>query len=96
VNNSAGPEFNNVQVNAVSVTDYMAGTGTMRGHRVSTHPGGDKTFLTFDGMTKTVMSANGSPKTTFEGKWWYIGGTVAFNEITDEGTYKRGTKNHAR
>ena len=88
VDNSADPDFNNIQVNEVSATDYTAGTGTMRGYRVSTHPGGDKTFMAFEGMTKTVMKPGGPPETTFEGKWWYTGGTGKFKGITGDGTYK--------
>jgi hypothetical protein len=88
VDNSADPLFNNVQVNEVVASDYTAGTGTMRGYRVSTHPGGHKTFMAMEGLTKTVMKPGGPPKTTFGGKWWYTGGTGKLKGITGGGTFK--------
>lgn len=88
VDNYAEPLFNNVQANEVVATDYMGGTGAMRGYRVSTYPGGDKTFMAIEGLEKTVMKPGAPPKTSFEGKWRYTGGTGKFKGITGGGTFK--------
>ena len=88
VDNSADPDFNNVQVNEILVSDYTAGTGRDWGHRAGTHPDGDKMYMSFEGTAKTVIKPDGSPDTTFEGKWWYTGGTGKFKGITGDGTYK--------
>jgi len=87
LDNSADPDFNNIQVNSIGISDYIAGTGTSKGYRTVTHPGGDNTFASYEGMTKTVMKSDGSSDTTFEGKWWFTGGTGKFKGISGGGTY---------
>jgi len=55
------------QVSTITVSDYVAGTGTHRGHRVSTFPDGDKTFTALEGQAKTILKAGGPPEITFAG-----------------------------
>lgn len=83
---SSNPEFNG-QVIIRGMTDYTAGTGHHWGYREMTHSSGDKLFSAYDGMTKTVLKPNSFPDISFEGKWWYTGGTGRFKGITGEGTY---------
>lgn len=87
VDYSSEPGFEEVRVSAVSFSDLTAGTGSHRGYRVGTHANGERTFMGFEGITKTVMKPNGSPETTFEGKWWYTAGTGKFKGIKGSGTY---------
>jgi hypothetical protein len=88
LDSSADPLFNDVQVNEVVAADNREGAGTMRGYRVSTHPGGGKTFMAIEGMTKTIMEQGSPPKRTFGGKWWYTGGTGKLKGITGGGTFE--------
>ena len=88
VDYSSDPDFNNVQVTAIGFSDYVAGNGNHWGHRVITHPNGDKTSMSYEGTTKTMMKSDGPPETTFEGKWRYTGGTGKFKGIIGGGTYK--------
>ncbi len=76
------------QVSTTSVSDYVAGTGTHRGHRVSVFPDGDKAFSAYEGQTKTILKPGGPPEITFAGKWWFTGGTGKWKGITGNGTYK--------
>ena len=85
--NSSDPDWNNVQVKHIVVTDYTAGTGIGRGYRIHSHPGGDQTVMAIEGMTKTVMKSESFPDISFEGKWWFTGGTGKFEGITGSGTY---------
>jgi hypothetical protein len=39
-------------------------------------------------MTKSTPKPGGPPEVTYEGKWWYTGGTGKFEGITGGGTYK--------
>jgi hypothetical protein len=76
------------QAAAVNVNDLMAGTGTTRGWRVTTYSSGDKVFSSVEGTVKATAKAAGPPEVTFEGKFWYTGGTGKFEGITGGGTYK--------
>jgi hypothetical protein len=78
------------QVNVVDVSDSVAGSGTDRGHLVSTFSDGDKTFVSFEGQVKAVPKAGGPPEVTFMGKWRFTGGTGKWNGITGGGTYQGG------
>jgi len=83
---SPNPDFAG-QVLAYEVSDYTAGTGRHWGYRAATHSSGDKAFMAIEGMTKTVVKPNAFPDISFEGKWWYTGGTGRFKGITGSGTY---------
>lgn len=48
----------------------------------------DATFAKCEGTTTTVLSENGTPVTTFEGTFTYIGGTGTYENIHGAGTYK--------
>jgi hypothetical protein len=78
------------QVSVVNASDYVAGTGTHRGHRVSSFPDGDKAFSSYEGRTKTVLKSGASPEVTFEGKWWFTGGTGKLTGLTGGGIYTGG------
>jgi hypothetical protein len=82
------PVFGSGQAFAVGVSDYVAGNGSHRQWLVITHPTGDKTFTAGEGMTKSTPKPGGPPEVTYEGKWWYTGGTGKFEGITGGGTYK--------
>jgi hypothetical protein len=84
------PIFNSGQAVVAGVTDYTAGSGPHRGYFAVTHPTGDKTFTSYEGMAKATPKAGGPPDVTFEGKWSFVGGTGKFDGITGGGTYKGG------
>lgn len=48
----------------------------------------DAAFAKCEGTTATVLSEDGTPVTTFEGTFTYIGGTGAYENIHGGGTYK--------
>lgn len=85
---SPNPDFDNSQVTLMGVSDYTAGTGVHRGYRSVVMPSGDKWYAGYEGMTKTVPKEGEFPQTTFEGKWWFTGGTGMFKGVTGGGTYK--------
>ena len=70
------------QVSVVNVADEVAGSGTHGGYRVSTFGNGDKAFSAYKERHTAVTKAGGPPEMTFEGKWWFKGGTGRWNGIT--------------
>jgi hypothetical protein len=54
----------------------------------SYYSSGDKVFSSVEGTVKTMPKPAGPPEVTFEGKFWYTGGTGKFEGITGGGTYK--------
>jgi len=78
------------QVSVVNMSDYVSGTGTHRGHRVSSFPDGDKAFSSYEGRTKTVLKSGSPSEVTFEGRWWFTGGTGKLTGLTGGGTYTGG------
>jgi hypothetical protein len=88
VENSDDPDCPTAQVTSVSVIDHTAGQGTRRGYDVDTCPNGDQIFVAGEGTIKTVKQPDGSLESTYEGKWWYTGGTGKFKGITGGGTGK--------
>jgi hypothetical protein len=80
-------QFGNGQASVVNVADEVAGTGPHRGYRSVTVLGGDQSFAAYEGVTKTVAKSGGPPEVTFQGKWWYTGGTGRFTGIKGGGTY---------
>jgi hypothetical protein len=85
---TSDPDFKNAQGYRVNVSDLVAGSGSHRGYAAATGPGGDKWFTAYEGRVKTVPKQGAPPEITFEGKWWYVGGTGKFKGITGGGTYK--------
>jgi hypothetical protein len=85
--NSADPDWNNVEVTQFVFADYVAGTGYPRGYWVNVHPGGDKTFLSYEGRTTRTANPDGSWESKFEGAMRFTGGTGKFQGITGEGRY---------
>jgi hypothetical protein len=85
---SLDPDFDGAQVLEVDCSECLAGTGTHRGHNINTHPGGDRTFVAYQGVTRTVAMDQGPAQTFLEGVWWCTGGTGRFSGITGQGTYR--------
>ncbi len=88
VETSPDPDFDSVQVEEVNVSDLIAGNGTHWGYHVNRHPGGDLTFVAYEGRTRTTVTPGGERRTTFTGAWRYTGGTGKFRGITGGGTYE--------
>jgi len=86
--NGREPDFDDVSVVAVEFSDCAAGAGVHRGHAVNTHPGGDKTFVAYEGAIRDDGTTNGPVRRTFEGQWWYLAGTGKFADIAGKGTYR--------
>jgi len=84
------PVFNSGQAVVATFADFTAGNGPHRGYFAVTHPSGDKTFTTYEGIAKATPKPGGPPDVTFEGKWSYVGGTGKFEGISGGGTYKGG------
>src|SRR3989442_8767271 len=64
---SSDPAWNNLNVTQFVFSDYVAGTGYHRGHNGNVHPGGDRTFLTYEGRTTRTTNSDGSWESKFEG-----------------------------
>ena len=88
LDNSADPDFNNIEYDVVETIDYIAGNGTHRGYRVSTAAGGNNVYSAYEGTTKVAVRPGAVPDITFEGKWWFTGGTGKFQGVTGGGNYK--------
>ena len=86
--NSSTADFDAIAYDVVETTDYTAGNGTHRGYRVSIVPGEDRLSSAYEGTTRAVTRPGAAPDITFEGKWWFTGGTGKFRGITGGGTYK--------
>jgi hypothetical protein len=68
--------------------DELNGSGPHRGHFIDTHEDGSNTYGTFEGMTKTVVNADGSWSANWQGNYKYIGGSGKYKGIKGSGTYK--------
>jgi hypothetical protein len=88
LDNSADPNFDNIEYDVVETTDYVTGSGMHHGYRVSTMTGGDKLYSAYEGTTNVAARPGAFPEVTFAGKWWFTGGTGKFAGITGGGTYK--------
>jgi hypothetical protein len=84
---STDPAWNNVDVTQFVFSDYVAGTGYHRGHNVNVHPGGDRTFVSYEGRTTRTTNSDGSWESKFEGTMRFTGGTGTFQGVKGEGTY---------
>jgi hypothetical protein len=84
---SSDPAWNNLNVTQFVFSDYVAGTGYHRGHNGNVHPGGDRTFLTYEGRTTRTTNSDGSWESKFEGTMRFTGGTGKFEGIKGEGRY---------
>lgn len=70
-----------------SLTDETDGTGTHRGHFYQQHPGGERTYGTFEGRHSTVTKPDGSWAVNWEGTYKYLGGSGRYRDIRGAGTY---------
>jgi hypothetical protein len=82
--------FGEAQVSVVGTSDYVAGSGTHKGYRISTTADGDKVFSAYEGLTKATLKTGGPPDVTFEGKWRFVGGTGKWKGLAGSGTYRGG------
>jgi hypothetical protein len=85
--NSSDADWNNVAVNQFAFANYVEGNGFHYGYNVNVHPGGDKTFITYEGQTTRTAKPDGSWEAKFEGKLRLTGGTGKFKGIKGDGTY---------
>ncbi len=70
-----------------SLTDEVDGTGTHRGQFIQFHPGGDRTYGSFEGRHATTTKTDGSWAVKWEGTYKYLGGSGRYRGIRGEGTY---------
>jgi hypothetical protein len=82
------PAFRVVEEWVLNQFDNTDGSGPHRGTYIDTHEDGSNTWGTYEGMQKTVVNADGSWESTWEGKYRYAGGTGKFKNIKGGGTYK--------
>lgn len=75
--NSADPDWNNAPLYWI-VYDESTKEWSRRGYGVITHPGGDQTFIKFEGKE---ISATGGSEATGEHEGFFIGGTGKFKDI---------------
>lgn len=77
-----------------SLTDETDGSGTHRGHFIQYHPGGDRTYGTFEGRHATTTKPDGAWSMKWEGTYRYLGGSGRYQGIRGAGTYSgRSTPN---
>lgn len=81
------PDFDGVEMVNIDLSECAAGDAAQRGHNIMTHPTGEKTFVVYEGTTRAASRPGGSLRATFEGDWWYVGGTGRFVGIVGGGTY---------
>lgn len=94
----SNPAFRVVEEWVLNQFDSTGGSGPHRGTYIDTHEDGSNTWGTYEGTQKTVVNADGSWESTWEGKYRYSGGTGKFKNIKGNGTYKgrAGSKEPAR
>ena len=73
---SANPDWNNASFFEVTL-DKSILEQTQRGYGVITHPGGDQTFIEYEGKVTSTSGAN----STGENKGFFIGGAGKFKGI---------------
>ena len=88
-NVSAGAhEFmDGAQVVNMGLSDLVKGNGTHYGY-LEFAKKGDAVFAKWQGKVATVLSAEGTPITAFEGTFSYTKGTGRFENIQGSGSYK--------
>jgi hypothetical protein len=69
-------------------SDGIAGSGSHRGYGISRLKSGDETYGKWEGTHKTTVKEGGAWETTFEGKWWFTGGTGKVKNLKGGGIYK--------
>jgi hypothetical protein len=71
----------------VGVSETTSGSGSHHGWQTAECANGDKTFSTYEGVTKVVPNPGGRPDVTWSGTWRLTGGTGSFEGVTGRGTY---------
>ena len=86
VNTGTNAFMDGAHVTNTTFADYTKGNGSHQTY-VKVSANDDATFAKCEGSTTTVLSEDGTPVTTFEGTFTYIGGTGAYENIHGGGTY---------
>jgi hypothetical protein len=84
----SNPSFKIKEEWTLNQFDYIDGSGPHRGTFIDTHEDGSHTYGTYEGAQKTVVNADGTWESIWEGKYKYSGGTGKYKNIKGTGTYK--------
>ena len=84
------PRFGSAQEVVYIVADEVDGSGPHRGHFIDTHSDGSQCYGDFEGATKTVVKADGSWISSWEGTYRYLGGSGICKGLRGAGKYKGG------
>lgn len=85
---ASGTGFQNgSSVSVKEISDLVRGSGPSEGYCTITD-GRDGTVVAIKGQITTTMKSDGTPKTTFKGKWRYVQGTGKYEGIQGEGSYE--------
>jgi hypothetical protein len=87
VNTGTNKFMDGAYVANTASSDYIKGSGPHQTY-VKMSANGDAAFAKCVGETKTVLTDDGTPVSTFEGSFTYVGGTGAYKNIHGGGTYK--------
>ncbi len=80
---SADPDWDNARAFTIRF-DHPTKIEWFKGYSAITHPGGDQTFMKFEGKEESLGA-----KATYEAKGRYIGGTGKFKGITGRSSFKQ-------
>lgn len=86
-NGGPGDFMAGAQVAIQEILDLAQGNGSSQGY-VTLWQGADSTVGKVNGKVTTTMSPDGSPRTTFTGRWTEVRGTGRYAGIQGGGTYK--------
>ena len=78
---SADPDWDNARAFTIRF-DHPTKPKWFKGYNAITHPGGDQTFIRFEGKEESLGA-----KATYEAKGRFIGGTGKFKGITGTSTF---------
>jgi hypothetical protein len=78
---SANPDWDNARTFSIRF-DHPTKITWFKGYMATTHPGGDQTFMRFEGKEESLGA-----RAIYEAKGRYIGGTGKFKGITGTSTF---------
>ncbi|OGV76876.1 MAG: hypothetical protein A3I83_07060 [Methylotenera sp. RIFCSPLOWO2_02_FULL_45_14] len=85
--NTGGTDFmSNANVDNREIGQLFQGNGPHSGYYTMSKDGNTTTAL-WKGDVTTVISADGTPQTSFKGTWEYVAGTGKYNRIQGKGKY---------
>lgn len=83
-----GGDVDGARVTHRELVDITQGNGVHQGYTTFTK-GGNKEIVKWSGKINTTLNDDGSPNTTFAGKWTTVYGTGPFKQsVGDSGTYE--------